>query len=116
MENNPAMKAFFRGLAIFWDSFWKKAANQGMLVMTLLAMIIGLIFWVDNRNTEISEQRLEFKAEIAVLRNEYRQDIYKLSLVIDSMRQGLDDCNTARIRVEAQNATLMSILKIKQKR
>lgn len=116
MENeNPVMKEFLAGFAGFIKSFWKKAATQGMLVMTLLMMIVGLILWVDNRNKEIRVQRMEFKAEIAELRNEYRHEIAVLRTMVDSLRTGLEDCNAARIRVEGQNAALMALLKEKKR-
>lgn len=117
MENNPemeAVKAFWSGVASFWRSFWKKAATQGMLVMTLIAMIIGLVLWVDNRNKEIRQQRMEFKAEMADLRSEYRHEISILKFAIDSLREGLDDCNEARIKAEAQNAALLEVVKRKR--
>lgn len=117
MENNPEMEAFnafWKGVASFWRSFWRKAATQGMLVMMLIATNIGLVLWVDNRNSEIRHQRMEFKAEIAELRNEYRKDLAVLRSVVDSLKTGLDDCNTARIKAEAQNAAYLEMIKRKR--
>lgn len=114
MENKPEMHAireFWKGVGYFWAQFWRRATNQGMLVMTLFAAIIGLILWVDNRNAEIVHQRLEFKQEIAELRTEYRKDIAYLKGVIDSLKAGLEDCQTARYKAEAQNATLLELIK-----
>jgi len=48
------------------------------------------------------------------IRNEYRGDIQRLRVVIDSLKNGLDDCNEARIRLESQNATLLAFMKQKR--
>jgi hypothetical protein len=56
----------------------------------------------------------DHRAEIIEIRNEYRGDIQRLRVVIDSLKNGLDDCNAARIRLESQNATLLAFMKQKR--
>lgn len=115
MENkNPVMTEFWQGLAAFVKSFWNQAARQGFSIMLLIVTNVGFIFWIDRLNSDMLKMRAEHRTEIIEIRNEYRGDIQRLRVVIDSLKTGLDDCNEARIRLESQNATLLAF--IKQKR
>lgn len=116
VENeSPVMKEFWAGFAGFIKSFWIHAARQGFSIMLLIVTNCGFILWIDNLNTDRRKDKLEHRAEIAELRNEYRHEIARLRVVIDSLRTGLEDCNAARIRVEGQNAALMALLKEKKR-
>jgi len=108
------MRAFLIGFAGFIKSFWTHAARQGFSIMLLIMTNAGFILWIDNVQTDRRKDKLEHRAEIAELRNEYRGEIAGLRLVVDSLRTGLEDCNAARIRVEGQNAALMALLKQKR--
>lgn len=114
-KENLVMKEFWAGFATFIRSFWQHAARQGFSIMLLIVTNCGFILWIDNLQTDRRKDRLEHRAEIAELRIEYRHEIARLRLVVDSLRTGLDDCNAARIRVEAQNATLLAMLKEKKR-
>ena len=108
---HPVMKALVIAASELITAFARSAAKQGFSIMLLIITNVGFILWVDAITTAQHRERLEHRAEIAELRNEYRADIARLRTVVDSLRIGLDDCNEARIRVEGQNAALM-----KQKR
>lgn len=105
------MKAFFEGFAEFMRTFWKRAANQAFVVMVLIVIAGFLAIWIHNLEKDRQAEHLEYKADMSIMRNEYRSEIIELNLRIDTLRKGLDDCNEARIRVEAQNAALLQIIK-----
>lgn len=111
MENNPIMKEFLAGFAEFIRTFWRNAAKQGFSIMLLIVTNVGFVLWVDRLNSDILRSRAEHRAEIQDVRAEYRGDIARLRIVIDSLRTGLDDCNEARIRAEGQNAVLLEMVK-----
>jgi hypothetical protein len=108
------MKEFLAGLSGFIRSFWTHAARQGFSIMLLIVTNVGLILWIDNIGIDRRRDKMEYRAEISDLRNEYRHEIARLRVVIDSLRTGLEDCNAARIRVEGQNAALLALLKHKR--
>lgn len=109
------MKEFWAGFSGFIRSFWTHAARQGFSIMLLIVTNVGLILWIDNIGRDRRRDKMEHMAEIADLRNEYRQEIARLRVAVDSLRTGLEDCNEARIRVEGQNAVLMALLKGKKR-
>ena len=114
MIPQSVMNEFWKGMSDFFRSFWHNAAKQGFSIMLLIITNVGFVWWINNLNSDRKVEKSECKAEIAELRNEYRGDISRLRTVIDSLRLGLDDCNAARIRAEAQNAALMEIMKKKR--
>lgn len=105
------MKAFFAGFADFMRTFWRRAANQAFVVMVLLVLSLFLAIWIRNLEKDRHAERMEYKADMAMLRNECRREIEALNLRIDTLSRGLEDCNEARIRVEAQNAALLQIIR-----
>jgi len=113
-SKNPVMQEFWAGFAAFIKSFWNQAARQGFSIMLLIITNVGFIFWIDRLNSDMLRMRAEHRVEIMEVRNEYRGDIQRLRVVIDSLKNGLDDCNEARIRLESQNATLLAFMKQKR--
>lgn len=114
MENNPVMKELCQGFATLLGSFFRTTAKSGLAIIILVVANCGFIFWIDNLNADRRKERIEFKMEIAELRADYKADIQRLRVVVDSLRTGLEDCNEARVRAEAQNATLLQIIKSKR--
>lgn len=108
------MKEFWNGFAAFIKTFWANAAKQGFSIMLLIITNVGFIFWINNLSNDRQADKLEHKAEIADLRNEYRLEISRLRVVIDSLRTGLDNCHEALIRAESEKAALIAVLKQKR--
>lgn len=111
MENNPVMKEFWAGFADFIRTFWRNAAKQGFSIMLLIVTNVGFILWVDRLNTDILKSRAEHRIEIQEVRIECRADIAQLRMVIDSLKNGLDDCTATKLRLEGQNAVLLEMVK-----
>ena len=114
MENNPVMKELWQGFATLVGAFFRTTAKSGLAITILVIANVGFILWIDNLNAERRRERIEFKNEVAELRADYKADISSLRTVVDSLRNGLEDCNEARVRAEAQSAALLQIIKGKK--
>lgn len=113
-ETNDIKTAFLEGFKVFIGKFWQRASDQAFLIIVLLLIVAGLVFWVNRLQEENRALRLEYKQEIADLRNEYRRNDERLNTRIDTLLKSADDCNEARIRAESQNAVLLRLLNAKR--
>lgn len=104
------MKAFAEGATAFVKSFWDKAARQGFAIMVLIVTNTGFAIWIHNVNQERRSDNLEHKNDMAIMRNEYRQDFHRMEVRIDSCQRGATDCERRAARLEGENRVLLSIL------
>ena len=78
--------------------------------MLLVVTNVGLALWVHNVNQERRADNLEHKNDMAIMRNEYRQDFSRMEARIDSCQRGASDCERRAARLEGENKILLSLI------
>ena len=93
------MKALINGLSVWITSVFQTAARKGLLILILTGGCLGggvaVIHLFSELETQRNDLRLEMKAEIAGIRNEYR-------IELSATREELSACNKAREELAAQ--------------
>lgn len=105
------MQALQAGLAEWIKSFFQIAAKKGLAIFVLAGATIGLsaaVVYLFRINNDLRDNfRIEIKAQIAEVRNEYRTEI-------SDLKTRLSVCEEERVQFQIRVATLETIVKSKR--